>query len=62
MMLAIRVGVLGSLTTFSTLVGDAAVLGSEGRTTMSLTLMSVNLIGGWALFLIAAASVRGVLS
>ncbi|MCM2372863.1 fluoride efflux transporter FluC [Aporhodopirellula aestuarii] len=62
MMLAFRVGVLGSLTTFSTLIGDAAVLGTEGRTAVSLTLMSVNLICGWALFLIAAATVRGMLS
>jgi len=62
MMLAIRVGFLGSLTTFSTLVGDSAVLGTEGRAGASLTLMAVNLIGGGALFLLGAASVRGMLS
>lgn len=61
-MLAIRVGLLGSLTTFSTLIGDVTVLGTESRTTASLTLLSVNLIGGCSLFLIAAASVRGMLS
>ncbi|MFG0289491.1 MAG: fluoride efflux transporter FluC [Rhodopirellula sp. JB044] len=61
-LLAIRVGFLGSLTTFSTLIGDATVLGTEGKASVSLTLMSVNLIGGCALFLLAAASVREVLS
>ncbi len=61
-LLAIRVGILGSLTTFSTLIGDVAVLGTEGRTGTSLTLLSVNLIGGCALFLFAAASVRGMMS
>ncbi|TWU15201.1 fluoride efflux transporter FluC [Allorhodopirellula heiligendammensis] len=62
MLLAIRVGILGSLTTFSTLVGDITVLSSEGRVAASLTMLSVNLVGGCALFLLAAASVRGLLS
>ena len=61
-MLALRVGVLGSLTTFSTLIGDAAVLGSEDRAVASLTLISVNLFGGWAIFLLSAAAVKGLLS
>lgn len=62
MMLGLRVGVLGSLTTFSTLIGDAVVLGTEGRSGVSMTLMGVNLIGGGLLFLLAAASVRGMIS
>ncbi|WP_283434298.1 FluC/FEX family fluoride channel [Neorhodopirellula lusitana] len=62
MMLAIRVGFLGSLTTFSTLIGDAALLGINGRPSPSLVLMSVNLVGGWLLFLAAAATFRGVFS
>ncbi len=62
MLLAMRVGVLGSLTTFSTLIGDVTVLGTEGHTASSLTLLSVNLFGGVALFLLAVASVRGMLS
>lgn len=61
-LLAIRVGFLGSLTTFSTLIGDCAVLGSEGRPAVSLTLLSVNLIGGWVLFLFAIWAVRGIMS
>ncbi|TWU03162.1 fluoride efflux transporter FluC [Neorhodopirellula pilleata] len=62
LLLAIRVGFLGSLTTFSTLIGDCAVLGNEGRTGVSLTLLSVNLIAGWGLFLLAIWVVRGVMS
>ncbi|WP_186774750.1 fluoride efflux transporter FluC [Allorhodopirellula solitaria] len=61
-LLALRVGFLGSLTTFSTLIGDVTVLGSEGRAVVSLTLLAVNLVGGCVLFLLAAASVRGTLS
>jgi len=61
-LLAIRVGFLGSLTTFSTLVGDCAVLGSEGRSGVSLTLLSINLIGGWGVFLLAVWTVKGVIS
>ncbi len=61
-MLALRVGVLGSLTTFSTLIGDVAVLGSENRAAASLTLIAVNLIGGGVLFFLAAAAVKGWLS
>ena len=53
---------LGSLTTFSTLIGDVTVLGTDGRTAASLTLLSVNLVGGVGLFSLAAVSVRGVLS
>lgn len=59
-MLAIRVGFLGSLTTFSTLMGDVVVLGSSQRIGTSLTLLSVNLVGGAVLFLIAIAIVRSV--
>lgn len=61
-LLAIRVGFLGSLTTFSTLVGDISVLGTTGRMDTSLTLLAVNLIGGVLLFIAAMAVVRGVMS
>lgn len=61
-MLAIRVGFLGSLTTFSTLVGDISVLGTTGRMDTSLTLLAVNLIGGVLLFVAAMAVVRGMMS
>lgn len=61
-LLAIRVGFLGSLTTFSTLIGDCAVLGNDGRSGVSLTLLSINLIGGWGLFLVAVWTVKEVIS
>jgi CrcB protein len=62
LMLALRVGFLGSLTTFSTLVGDVSVLGTTDRIDASLVLLGVNLLGGIVLFLTAMAVVRGVMS
>lgn len=61
-LLALRVGFLGSLTTFSTLIGDATVLSMENRPVASLTLLGVNLFAGLALFWLAAAFVRGAAS
>ena len=62
LLLAIRVGFLGSLTTFSTLIGEMSILGTSGRLDASFVLLAVNLIGGVLLFVAAMAVVRGVMS
>ncbi|PHQ32643.1 chromosome condensation protein CrcB [Rhodopirellula bahusiensis] len=58
MLLAVRIGFLGSLTTFSTLIGETAVFASQGRILASSLLLGINVIAGWCLFWAAAAVVR----
>lgn len=62
LLLCLRVGFLGSLTTFSTWMGEMTLMGHQGRAAASLGLLSINLVGGCLLFLIAIAAVRGVTS
>ncbi|WDQ16531.1 fluoride efflux transporter FluC [Rhodopirellula sp. P2] len=57
-LLAIRIGVLGSLTTFSTLIGETAVFASQGRILASSLLLGINVIVGWCLFWAAVSVVR----
>jgi CrcB protein len=57
-LLAVRIGVLGSLTTFSTLIGETAVFASQGRILASSLLLGINVIAGWCLFWAAVSVVR----
>ncbi|MEM9364533.1 MAG: CrcB family protein [Planctomycetota bacterium] len=49
--LAIRIGFLGSLTTFSTLIGESLQLSGSGRLAAGVGLLLVNTITGIVLFL-----------
>lgn len=57
--LAIQVGFIGSLTTFSTFALDSTVLASTGRWGMSGLYVMANLFLGWAVLLAAGALVKG---
>jgi len=57
--LAIRVGFLGSLTTFSTFAGESSDLAGMGRWGASSAYVLANLILGWFALLLAASLVRG---
>lgn len=59
LMLAIQVGFLGSLTTFSTFAAESAGLALEGRWGVSSAYVLANLILGWAVLLLASAIVKG---
>jgi CrcB protein len=57
--LAIRVGFLGGLTTFSTLSFESAALAESGRWSLSGLYVGANLIIGWAALVSAAGIVKG---
>jgi CrcB protein len=59
LMLAIRVGFLGSLTTFSTFAGESADLAGMGRWGASTLYVSANLVLGWSALLLSGSLVRG---
>lgn len=59
-LLLIRVGILGSLTTFSTLIGESATLSADGKWTVGLLLILLNVAAGWTLFWGGAASVKWI--
>ena len=59
LILAIRVGFLGSLTTFSTFAGESTDLAGMGRWGASTTYVLANLILGWLAVLLAGSLVRG---
>ncbi|MCC9641018.1 CrcB family protein [Rhodopirellula sp. JC740] len=61
-LMAIRIGALGSLTTFSTLIGETAIFASQGRMLASSVLLGTNVVVGWCLFWAAAAVVRNLSS
>ncbi|MEM6364358.1 MAG: CrcB family protein [Planctomycetota bacterium] len=57
--LAIRVGFLGSLTTFSTLVAESSTLASSQRVGAASGYVLANLVIGWLVFGIASSLVKG---
>lgn len=60
--LAIRVGFLGSLTTFSTFTAESAALADSGRTLGSGLYVILNLAAGWLALTVAAGLVKGWLT
>lgn len=59
LVLAIRVGFLGSLTTFSTFAAESSTLAGMGRWGASSSYTLANLVLGWAALMIAGNLVRG---
>lgn len=57
-LLMVRVGLLGSLTTFSTLIGETLGLVIDGKSLVGVVLLMVNLIAGGACFLLGIGMVR----
>ena len=57
--LAIRVGFLGGLTTFSTFAMESAALADSGRWQLSGLYVAANLLLGWAILIAAAGLVKG---
>ena len=56
--LAIQVGFLGGLTTFSTFAGESATLAANGRWLATSAYLAANLVLGWMVLLASAAAVR----
>jgi CrcB protein len=60
--LAVRVGLLGGLTTFSTFAFESAALAESGRWAVSGIYVLANLMLGWLVLVLAATAVRGWMS
>ena len=58
-LLALRVGFLGSLTTFSTFAAESSMLANEGRWGGSGIYVAANLLIGWAVLMAATNVVKG---
>ncbi len=59
-LLLVRVGLLGSLTTFSTFTSEAWSLGNDGRTGMLLFHLAAHLLMGFSAFWLGGLIVRGL--
>ena len=57
--LALRVGFLGSLTTFSTFAAESSLLASEGRWSHSAGYVLANLVLGWVALVAVGQWVKG---
>ncbi len=57
--LALQVGFLGGLTTFSTLAAESSGLTASGRVPMAGLYVGANLLLGWAALAIAGGMVKG---
>ena len=60
--LALRVGFLGSLTTFSTFAAESTGLATSGRTVAAAIYVAANLLIGWGALATAAMLVRAWLT
>ncbi len=60
--LLIRVGFLGSLTTFSTFAGESAALAGEGRWLVFGLYFATNVFLGWTALVLTAMLVKGWLT
>ena len=60
LMFALRVGFVGSLTTFSTFAGESTVLAGEGRWAASGIYVLANLILGWTTLIAVSSWVGGM--
>ena len=60
--LLIRVGFLGSLTTFSTFAGESAALAGEGRWLVFGLYFATNVFLGWTALVFTAMLVKGWLT
>lgn len=60
--LAVRVGLLGGLTTFSTFSFESAALAESGRWGVSTIYVLANLVLGWIALMLATSIVRGWMS
>ena len=61
MRLAIQVGFLGGLTTFSTFAAESSGMASTGRLSMASLYVAANLLLGWFALAVAATAVKGTL-
>ncbi|MEM8671947.1 MAG: CrcB family protein [Planctomycetota bacterium] len=59
MILAVQVGFLGSLTTFSTFALDSTVMASSGKWGLSGVYVLANLVLGWTALVLSGAVVKG---
>ncbi|TWU57043.1 putative fluoride ion transporter CrcB [Rubripirellula tenax] len=57
--LALQVGFLGGLTTFSTFSSESASLAIDGRLTASTAYVAANMVLGWIVLIGAAEMVKG---
>lgn len=61
MRLAIQVGFLGGLTTFSAFAAESSGMASTGRLSMASLYVAANLLLGWFALAVAATAVKGTL-
>lgn len=61
MRLAIQVGFLGGLTTFSTFAAESSALASVDRLPLASLYVGANLVLGWVVLMVAAGIVKGAM-